>query len=255
MFFTQKEIAVEVNDYLIKHEHEIRSIGFYGCGMSRNTYMWQMMCMVLNKAITVKFKSSFEVLMPKTAFGEKAYVWGEENPESLFGICELHGKEGDIIQFMDWMPVPKGDHHDFYGNSRYVNIFIDIAKGNTGNFSEYDMEAVAFMVKKGYVIKKDGKLEVTVPVYTEDEFGKVYNVLEPIINAVYEKANSILEIIRKILLEHTPVHLKKQVHDIAVMRLLKDTISVPARIMHQCDYIKTTWDVSEMPTMYIRLIR
>jgi hypothetical protein len=214
--------------------------------MSNNTYLWQFTCFTLRHAFS-KF-DEFEERMPTTAFGEKAFIWGEEEQHGSFAICEING-----INFMDWIDKPKGDHHDFYGNDKLAEIFISTAKSEVKNPDEYQKEMLATLVKKGYVIKNDDEFKVTVPVFIKAEYQQIENILNPVINEVNKKSREIHNITERILRNYTPPHLKKSIDVIACMHLFEDAISAPVHIMHRKDYLKTDWDANEMPTTYIIL--
>lgn len=251
----QDKIADGINHFLVAHESDIRCIGFYGCNMSHNTYMWQMMCMVLAST----FKKCQEIDLggetPITAFGERAYVWGEEECKNAFNICQIQGEgveiEDCMLYFMDWIENPKGTHHDFYNDRKLVNLFIRLAKGQVKDPNEYEKEMIVTLIKRGYVLNKNGELAITVPVYTQKQIDKVIKILDPIIEETYQLSQEIFSVICSILKNHTPIHLKQSIKGIARMRLFSEVVSAPAHIMHCKDYIKTNWSANEMPTTYI----
>ena len=48
--------------------------------------------------------------------------------------------------------------------------------------SEYDLEAIAEMIKKGYVIKENETYRVTVPIYTFDQYKAVMDMVKAFIS-------------------------------------------------------------------------
>ncbi len=253
----QKEIAKIAEEFLVENEEKIRNIGFYGCDMSHNTYMWQMMCLILYRAIIVKLQNNINIEYPKTIFGDNAFVWGTQidyhNNKWGFGICTVASKDDDCMQFMDYVGNGKMRHMEFYDKPQLTNIYFDIAKGQIDKFSEYELEIVAELVKKGYVLNSDNKFSVTVPVYTKSEFDELTNIIDIISNSVYEKALCLLDLIKEVLENHTPTHLKEQAKSMAWLRLFDDAISQPSSFMYNDNYIKDVESTTELPTTYIRL--
>lgn len=202
--------------------------------------------------------SGEETAAPKTGWGEAAYLWCVEklNEKHIFRYCGVDGKHGDSLYFFDYWKggKGKGDHHDFYGNERYINIFCDLCRGEKTNFSEYDLEAIAEMIKKGYVIKENETYRVTVPVYTFDQYKDILNMVKEFISK--ELVSIIQELDRsaaKILSAHTPKHLQNQVNGIASMDKFVNAVCIPATILIDRQFLCTAWHPLEMPTTYVVL--
>lgn len=251
----QKEIAKLVGEFITSNEKRIRDIGFYGSDMSHNTYMWQMMCLTLYRGIVNKLRDKIEAQAPRTIFGDNAFVWGIEDPGSEweFGICNLRGKNDDAIQFMDFSKIGELKHTYFFNYKHRTDIYLDVASGKVDKFSEYDMEIIADLIQNGYVLNSKGKFSVTVPVYTKVQYDKLILIIDEIAVKVCETATALLDLIKTILCNHTPVHLKEQSKGIAWLRLFEDAISAPVEIMHREGYIKDIGNTTELPTTYIRL--
>ncbi|MBR6768617.1 MAG: hypothetical protein IKM34_03925, partial [Clostridia bacterium] len=148
----------------------------------------------------------------------------------------------------------KGNHHDFYGNDRYINIFCDICRCNKTTFSEYDLEAVAEMIKKGYIIKENDKYLTSVVTYTVEQHKTILRVMEDFIST--ELASIIKEMDKtaaQILGSHTPKHLQDQVKGIASMDRFGNAVCIPATILVERQFLSTAWHPLEIPTTYVVL--
>ena len=256
-----RKIADIISEFLDKQLDDFKAIGFVGNDFSDNSLRWQLMTYVLaaitlynTDVLNTNDASSF----PKTAWGDNAYIWLVEKDNSIkdfiFNFSQENSRQGDRIHFFDYLPNPKGDHHDFYGNERYVNILCDVARHNCENFSEYDLEAVADMIKKGYVLKHDESYKVTMPVLTLEQYNKVVKLVSEFIN--HNLKEVILEMdatATKILSEHTPKHLQSQVAGIASMDKFINAVCIPTKILIERNVLNTNWNSRELPTTFIVL--
>lgn len=145
-------------------------------------------------------------------------------------------------------------NRDFYGNDRYINIFCDICSDRKECFGEYDLEAIAEMIKKGYVVKEGSSFRATVPVYTSDQYRRIRTIDEEFITS--ELADIIRDMDKtatKILSAHTPKHLQDQVAKIAAMDKFVNAVCIPATILIERHILNTSWHPLEMPTTYVVL--
>ncbi len=250
-----KQIADKIEVFIKETILEYESIGFIGSDFSENTLRWQL-AVILFMAIHEVDYNEFNV--PKTGWGEPAYLWCVEklNEKFIFNYSRVDGKRGDGLYFFDYWKggKGKGDHHDFYGNDRYINIFCDLCRGEKMTLSEYDLEAIAEMIKKGYVIKENETYRTTVPIYTFDQYKAVVDMVQAFISN--ELVSIIQELDRsaaKILSAHTPKHLQKQVNGIASMDKFVNTVCIPATILIDRQFLSTAWHPVEMPTTYVVL--
>ncbi len=250
------QIADTIGDFLDKSLESFKGIGFEGSDFTADTLRWQLAVLVF-RAILCSDLEEIEKAAPKTAWGERAYLYCVEKiPDEawVFNECGIEGKNQDSLYFLDYLPNPHGDHHDFYGNARYINILCDIAKGDTEKFGEYDLEAVAEMIRMGYVRKSENGFRALLPIYTKEQYKSAFNLantfvadeLAKIIKALNRSASTIIS-------EHTPKHLQELVPGIASMDRLVNAVSVPARIMVEKRRLDTSWNPLELPTTYIVL--
>ena len=172
----RERIATILTEAISKHEAEVRSIDFVGADMSNNSFKWQMVSLILYNAVIEILQNKIKVVYPKDKFGTECFVWGSENGEQsswesqfYFGISNVTNEAGDYIQFMDF-PINGEMVHDYHFNRQNVtNVFLDVAKGITDNFSENDKALVADMVRKGYIVSNEKGLFVNTPIFTKEQ--------------------------------------------------------------------------------------
>mgnify|MGYP003306000771 FL=1 len=150
-----EQIADKMTIFLSDKLSEYKNLNFVGRDFSDNTLRWQLATILFRMICGVDCSDTIDA--PKTGWGESAYLWCVEklNEKHIFSYCGVDDKHGNSLYFFDYWKggKGKGDHHDFYGNERYINIFCDICRGENKCFGEYDLEAIADMIKKGYVTK------------------------------------------------------------------------------------------------------
>ena len=256
-----EKIADIISEFLETRLDDFKKIGFAGNNFSENSLRWQLMTFVLTAISTYDtniFENNDASELPQTAWGDYAYLWLVETDKTvnnhIFNFSQQNSRQGDRIHFFDYLPNPKGNHHDFYGNERYINIICDIAKGKSDNFSEYDLEAVAEMIRKGYVIMTNGDYEVAMPVFTMNQYARAVDLVKEF---VYEKLGDTIKDIdksaAKILSEHTPKHLQNQVAGISGMDKFVNAGCIPTSILIERRVLNTNWNPLEMPTTFIVL--
>ncbi len=247
------QIADKIELFIKENMQRYKGIGFIGCDFSENNLRWQMAAILFRMIFGTYSWPNAKV--PKTAWGERAFLWCLEkmNTNQIFSFCDQDSKKEDRIYFFDY-GNGKGNYHDFYGNDRYINIFCDICRGETMIFSEYDLEAVAEMIKKGYIIKEKYSYRASVPIYTAEQHKTILDVMGDYISV--ELASIIQqmdETAAKILSDHTPKHLQSQVAGIASMDKFVNAVCIPATILVERQFLSTAWHPLEMPTTYVVL--
>ena len=251
-----EQIADKMMAFLSDKLNEYKNFDFVGHDFTDNTLRWQLATILFRMICGVDCGNTIDG--PKTGWGESAYLWCVEklNEKHVFSYCGVDDKRGNSLYFFDYWKAGKGkgDHHDFYGNDHYINIFCDICRGEKMTLSEYDLEAVAEMIKKGYVIKENETYRATVPVYTLEQYltiintvkGFIFNELASIIQKMDKTATTILS-------SHTPKHLQEQVGGIAAMDKFVNAVCIPATILIERQFLSIAWHPLEMPTTYVVL--
>jgi hypothetical protein len=177
----------------------------------------------------------------------------EKYPNGGFNYCTVESGKKDAMKFLDYLAKPKGDHHDFYGNSHYFNVICDIARGADIS-GENDLEVAAQMVRMGYVVHDNGKYRSATVVYTAEQYEKAADMVREFVkNNLSEEISALEKEERRVLAEHTPKRLRNQVAGISRMVGFDDTVSAPAKILVDRGYLSTDWNPNEMPTTYIVL--
>lgn len=252
-----KKIADAMTEYLETELGAFRQIGFTGADFSDNTLRWQMMTFLIRK-IQGFSGAEDSVEAPLTVWGDRAFLWLEEQGnilgKSLFNFSAVESSQGDWVYFVDYLPAPRGSHKDFYGNKYLTNVICDIARGNCGDFSKYDLESVAELIQKGYVLKEEDTYAVAMPLFTREQYAAACKLAHDFVEEKMREALCELErIFVRTLKEHTPRHLQDQVPGIASAGRFSNAGCIPFRLMLDRKVLNTDWNPMEMPTIQIEL--
>ena len=250
------KIADSVILFIGEYYEKFKAIGFEGCDFSENTLRWQLLAMILRQIVYIGSGNHSDI--PESPWGGNAYFWLTEssaNDRYLFNYCTCNDNVGDQIHFLDYLPKIKGDHHDFFGDQkRSVNIVCDIVRGETSKFSEYDLEFISELIRKGYVLKTENGYKLAMPVFTVSRYEAVLaDISEFIDKEISPIIREIGHVSAKILKAHTPKHLQKQVAGIVSVSGFVDTVCEPANILLEKGFIHTDWNAVEMPTTCVVL--
>ncbi len=248
-------IADKMKTFIEEKMADYKAIGFINNDFSENTLRWQLVAILFRK---ICGKNNETTYAPKTGWGENAFIWCMENlPRNhMFNYCGVDSKQGDSIYFFDYLGLGnhKGDYHDFYGNERYINIFCDICRGEKKNFSEYDLDAIAEMIKKGYVIKENEAYRATVPVYTTEQYNQIADAADQFVcDSLSAIIKGMDDTTARILSSHTPKHLQDQVNGIASTDKFINAVCIPASILIDRQFLSPARHPLEMPTTYVVL--
>lgn len=256
----REKIADMLTTSIVKHEDEVRNIGFFGSNMGKNTFAWQMVSFILYRAVIEILQNKIHIVYPKDKFGTECFVWGIEKKEQSswnsqfeFGISNVINSVGDYLQFMDFPINGEMVHHYCFNRQNVTNVFFDIAKCNTQHFSDNDKALAADMVRKGYVIANNNGLFVNVPVFTAKQYNALKNIFSDTATEIANEAEKLMETVSKIMKNHMPVHLKKFAKDMAYLRLFEDAISAPVSILYDRKYLLPYNGDGILPTTYIIL--
>lgn len=252
-----KESAELINEFVDENIFNFKQIGFVGADFTENTLRWQLLSFLVRE-IRGFDAGENEREAPVTVWGDRAYLWlaeqGNALENDLFNFCQVESRRGDRIRFMDYLPFPRGSHRDFYGNDYLINILCDIAHGDCVKFSEYDLEAAAELLRKGYVLKERDRYTDACPLFTKEQYAAACRLAE---DFVAEKMTGILKEMNRlafdVLSAHTPRHLQKQV--LAVSSTVRDmnAVGIPVKLLLERKALSTEWNPLEMPGMHIEL--
>lgn len=253
----KEHIADILMNFISEHEKDVRNIGFVGCNMQSNIMMWQIVCGILHDAIIEILQDKIKLIYPKDKFGENCFVFGKETEiQSLwksqftFGAACQSNSEGDVIQFMDFLIHGKRVY-DYLGQKTVANVFLDIAKGKTLDFSENDKIIAAELIRKGYVACNDGELSVNAPILKKEQYQKCKMIFRKSANKIATEAEVLMETVANILKNHCPAHMKSQVQQMAYLYLLEDAISTPIMKLFERKYLLPCGEEKMLPTTYV----
>ena len=257
-----KRIADKIQKGLDEKEMEIREIGFYGSDIDKNSFAWQMACVLLRQAIMDKLQARTELQYPVDKFGQACFVWGKELYEDSrfsgdfgFGHCIVSNKNGGRIFFMDFGINGEIIHHIFFSSLSNTNVLLELAGGRTEGFGENDLAVLADMVKQGIVRNDNGKLCPNMPVFTMEQQEQVKSIFEHISEEIVAEARGLMEEVAGILRNHVPAHLKKIAKDMAYFRVQEDCISKPIEMLCKEKYLQSAGSGAMLPTTYVVVAR
>ncbi len=256
----REKIADMLTSSIAEYEKEVRNIGFFGADMGGNAFAWQMVSFILYGAVIEILQKKIQIVYPKDKFGTECFVWGAEKGEQSlweskfgFGISNVVNSAGDYVQFMDFPINGEMVHHYDFNRQNVTNVFLDIAKGDTGLFSENDKAIAADMIRKGYVISKDNRLFVNAPVLTKEQHKALKDIFAQTASLIADEAEKMMGTVANILKNHVPVHLKKLAKDMAYLRLFEDAISAPVANLYDRKYLLPYNGNGILPTTYVIL--
>ena len=230
----QQDIANVLKHFFDKRITDVKSIGFYeGCN-DDSLLKWHITAIALERAVFKKYQGSLKIEYPKKYPGCEAFVWGEEDYNSRygsFGTCALRNAEGDLIRFMDFSVNGEMDHRYFYDYPNRVNITLAIAKGRQRGFGDNDALEVAELTKRGYIKKTENRLELSIPVFASGQFEKVLSLLDNVTDEIAEITREMIKLTTEILVQHTPVQMKKEAKDIGWLKMFDNAVTAPVSEM------------------------
>jgi RNA polymerase sigma factor (sigma-70 family) len=232
----QHELAGIVEKCLNERMNDIKAIGFHTGVDNDNLMKWLVTSAVFIEARwkDIEYFENNTPAIPKTYAGTRAFVWAVEQggPQSGFGNIAYGNTDGDIFYCADFPETGAAERSGpYFGHQNRVNIMLDIAKGKTGGFSENDMFEIAEFIKRGYVRKTEDKLISLIPVFTKEQFfNQFLNLVDDVLKAISDKARSIANNATDILVQHTPVSLKKYAENFKGIKA-RDCIGIAVKIM------------------------
>ena len=144
-------------------------------------------------------------------------------------------------------------HFYFYPQQSAVNVFLDIAGGDTALLSANDRLLAAEMVKKGYVRNDDGMLSVNAPVFTPTQFEALTALLEPAAELLVDKAEVMMQKIMGMLQNYLPSHLQGMSKDLSYLYLFEDAVAAPMQVLYDRSLLKPYHGNGMLPTTYVVL--
>jgi hypothetical protein len=211
-----REIAKILDKYLNENLDNIKAVGFYRGVEDDNLLKWHITQILLNESGT-KYAYSLNYIFPTKYAGIEAIVFGTEyysGNKGWMANIEKSNVNGDKITIHDFSIINTRDclYFDRYQNR--INIILDIAEGRNTGFSENDMSEIAEFIKFGFVVKNGDELSLKLPVFTKEQFYKIKTLIGDVTDVVAEKMREAVNIATNILVQHTPVSMKKDAENI-----------------------------------------
>ncbi len=251
-------IADCVKRFLDAQEENVRQLPAVA-GLNSNTLRWQMATMLLHQAVVNRAGEQAQPTLCEDRWGVPCLCWGVEEvdlpmeAEFAFGVSQMQNERGDMAQFMDFPINGEMVHHAFFSSASMRNVFFQIARGETADFSENDWGTAAELVKKGYVLREGETLRVNCPVYSQKEWEQLQAWTEPAVQEIAEKALAMLTLEKTLIREHVPVHLRKTAEKMAYFRLFDDALSAPMALLYQQHVLTLPEKTEALPTTYVVL--
>jgi len=233
----QRAIARVVGSFLEKNLAQIKAIGFYQGKNEDNLLKWHIAALLLEQAVFQKYQDSLNIEFPTRLPGCKAFVTGiEDFPErdavyGNFGTSGLNNARGDLIRFLDFTINGELDHLYFFNRPDRVNVILNIAKGKTKRLSENDKLEALELVNRGFADMAGDELRLKLPVFTAGQFKHLLVIMEPAMREIAEQTRQAMAIATDILVQHTPVHLKKEAEGIGWLNMFSTAITAPVKLM------------------------
>ena len=254
-------IADRIQRCITEQETAIRALGFTGCGMNPAAFAWQISAILLHQAVINIAGDKACPEIPLDKWGVPCLCWGVEASAAqlsadadpfCFGASGMENARGDRVRCMDFPIVGPMVHHTLsYWNKG--NVFLGIAGGSSAALSENDAAIAAELVRKGYVLQKDGCLTANCPVFTAGQFQALLSLFGGAAQEIASLALSIRDKEAALLAEHAPVHLKDIAHDMAYFRLFDDAVSRPMAKLYAEHILPDAKYADLLPTTYVVL--
>jgi len=230
----RNNVAEIISKFLGEHLGDIKSVGFHTGFLGDNMLKWQIATIMLMQGYK-KYEKSLNIVPPTKYPGIEGFFWGMEcYDQSLYprgyGGAEKSNENGDCFNYHVFEVSGATDVFYLIENQTRTNIVLDIAKGKTADLSENDMSEVAEFIKRGFVRKTGDELSLKFPVYTSEQHKELLSLTDDITTAIAEETREFIKTATDILIQHTPVSMKKEAESMAWVNMF-DIIIASLKIM------------------------
>ncbi len=254
----RKNISLILKNAIEKNKQAVKDLVFSSADINNNLLSWQLVCFILFDAVIENLQKKIKIDYPKDKFGSECFVWAAEDCEENcwkddfgFWVSASENSNGDYIHFMDF-PINGDRINDFFFDKQErVNIFLNIAKKNTKEFSDNDKAIAAEMVRNNYVNAGEGNLFVNMPVFTTQQHEKLREIFSTTCEEIATEGEKMMNTVERIMKNHIPVHLKNLAKSMSYLRLFEDAISAPVAILCDEKYLLPYNNDGILPTTYI----
>ncbi len=192
----------------VKNNFErIKDIGFMGCELNENFLMWAFTAVAANlyecndslnlgtvSKTPIRGDGSAHWIDAAYSFDDvmkEIYVKESEELIDYYkysnGMAGKHNGNKSIGMQQFDPPVMSGDR-DMLNVSEMSIIYTvyNLIKSNS-KYNDNEKEMISFAVSRGYAAVKEGKINMTVPVFTKEQYGEFCDIME---NSVLEEVNN-----------------------------------------------------------------
>lgn len=251
-----RRIADIVKACITEKESAIRALGFTGSGMNSVAFAWQMTSLLLHRAVIELAGTHAAPDLPADKWGVPCLCWGVEQDDAsdpyVFGVTHMDNSRGDSVQLMDFFCNGEMVHHTLCRQSA-ANVFLTLTRDSAAILAENDEALAAEFVRKGYVLRQDGRLAVRCPVLSAADYNELLRLID---GPAQEIAAIALRIRREeaaLLREHVPAHLQHLAESMVYFRLFEDAVSRPVALLCAEHFLPDAQTADLLPTTYVVL--
>lgn len=211
--------AEKLNAFIKDNEEQLRSVGFYGCDFNKNRFLWITAHIALWKAMNlveaefVKNSGGYPLL----SNGSHGYIWGINRNHDAQYFNGIYGKSSvDNWTSAHWLHTC---NYKIIENCQYfkpsndlVSTIIKVANNEDLNA---ESEKLVKLIAEGYIINDNGSYKTNFPVFTEAQYNRIVEILEPIITEISKDMKASIFTAAQVLENHAPAALKDQCNKIA----------------------------------------
>lgn len=196
---------------------EIKKLNFQGNSYDDN----RMLFAVLNVALINSFDRAKDLSpygdLPRLKLGGNGWVWGYDYDytESHFNGVTMHTNNKSCTAWFsaeNYKVIEPCQLYDHYRFSEKTEAICDAALGKE---ADRENESLPWLIENGFIFSKSGRLSANFPVFTNDVYSRLLDVLEPIIDPIANCMITVSDKAAKILQETAPADVRDQCEPIS----------------------------------------
>ncbi|WP_458574855.1 RNA polymerase sigma factor [Ruminococcus sp.] len=205
----------------------VRKIGFYGSDMPNNSLKWMLVSLILRMSYMcmVHVESDLELDYPTDIFGDSCFRFFIEDDNAELcgsfdtGISDYNVREDDCaIAFWDVEINGRPLHKEI--NETRAKMLMTLTERQPQN--ENEKLVCAELVELGFAFREGNEIKLNIPCIKDDQWKKLIGYLGKIPDDIVDSAMDRVDVIRKVLREHTPAHLIDYTDKMAVLLYYKE---------------------------------
>ena len=251
----EEEMAAEIHQWIEENGQAAEQLGDWGGGMNRNLLRWHLASLLLEDAVLDRFQGSLSLEYPVTAYGDHAFIWGEEEypgEKGQFGTCSLTNGAGDRVCFLDF--TLNGDmlHHAFYNYPHRVRLLLALARDTSAETPEGDREELAEFLRLGVVRKEGEALRLCLPVFRRAEWDSLRERMAPAAVRLEGRTRDMARAAAALLRDSAPAYLCRTAEELSWLTMFDTALTGTFKALLDSGYL-TPARRTEIPTATIRL--